>query len=361
LTADVRERRQARGWSQERLAGLAGITRQSLAALETGASVPSTDVALRLARALDTTVESLFRLPDQRDATIEVEVAGPPLEGAARVRIAPVGGRMLVFPLRGGVQPLLPADGVAAPGAGGRARVTLMPERPRAPSLVVFGCDPAFALVADALRREADFEVLWAPLGSRASLEALARGEAHVAGVHLLDAESGEFNGPWVRRLVPFPCTRIGFSAWEETLMMRSSHASQVRTVQDLARPGLRFLNREPGSGTRALLDRRLATAGVPVAAIPGYGETAASGHLAVAESIASGAADAGIGIRAAALAFGLHAVTLEEERYDLVVPNHFLELPAVQALIDLLGRGAIRRQVAALGGYDVRPMGLPA
>jgi putative molybdopterin biosynthesis protein len=362
LHSRLRAERTARGWTQARTAAAAGITRQSYAALESGASVPSVEVALRLARALDTAVEAVFWLPGEGRPGVQAEPAGGPIAEGAPVRLARVAGRTLAFAMRaGGMQPLQPADGVAVPDGGEGLRVRLLADAPPPPDLVVHGCDPAFGVLAAMLRRERGWECLWLQRGSRAALAALAAGETHVAGVHWYDAATGTYNEPWIRRLVPFPCARVAFAVWEEALLVRAGNPLGIRGVADLAQPRMRFLNREPGSGARALLDAHLRAAGVSGEAIPGYPDTAASGHLAVAEAVASGVADAGPAIRAAAVAYGLDAVPLAPSRYDLVIPRHFLDLPAVQALLDLLRRASVRAQVEALGGYDAAAMGEPA
>jgi putative molybdopterin biosynthesis protein len=132
-----------------------------------------------------------------------------------------------------------------------------------------------------------------------------------------------------------------------------------VHGVADLIRGGIGIINRELGSGSRSVLDRRLEQEGIPGDHVSGYAREA-SGHLEVASAVASGAADAGVGVEAAATALGLDFVPLEDERYDLVVPDHFLDHPGVRVLLDLLRQPALRRGVESLGGYDVSAMGLP-
>jgi putative molybdopterin biosynthesis protein len=351
--------RRARGWSQARMAAEAGVTRQSYAAIEVGEAIPSTAVALRLARALGKGVEELFRLAGEPPGVERAGWAGRGGRGG-RVRLARVGGRTLAFGAGELEEPMGAADGVVVGGEGSGVEVELLTERPVAPGLVVVGCDPAFGMVTERLRAERGVEALRVQRGSRAALEALAQGEAHVAGVHLRDPESGEYNGPWVRRMVPFPCTRVTFALWEQGIVVGTGNPLGISEVGDLARAGVRLINREPGSGSRALLDERLHAAGIPPEAITGYGTTGARGHLGLAEAIASGLGDAGVGIRAAAEAYGLGVVPLETERYELIVPDHYLDLPAVQMLLDLLRRPGVRRQVDALGGYDTTSMGLP-
>lgn len=367
LLTSLRQARLAAALSQEALAAAVGISRQAYAAAESGSAVPSTEIALRLARALGTTVETLFALPEAaRAAVIAEPIGGEPVETAGqRVRLLRVGGRWLARPLSGptsGSRALAWADGIARPDPDqpGRVRVELLGE-PSDPehSLVMVGCDPAVTLLATAVRQRG-VELLWTEEGSRAALAGLARGEAHVAGCHLLDVATGQYNEPWVARLVPFPCQLVGFAVWEQGLIVAAGNPRGVRGVDDLARPEVRLVNREEGAGSRVLLDLALAFAGIPAGAVRGY-DCLASGHLAVAEAVRAGLADVGVGVRAAAIADGLDFIPLGEERYDLVVPRHFLDLPSVATLLDALRRPALRQQVESLGGYDVAPMGLPA
>ena len=196
--------------------------------------------------------------------------------------------------------------------------------------------------------------------GSRQALLSLARGEAYVAGCHLLDDATGTYNTSWVRQLVPFPCTLVTFASWQQGLIIAFGNPKQIQGVPDLANPGIRLVNRQAGSGSRALLDRALSGAGVPAEMVDGYGREE-SGHLAVAAAVASGSADVGIGVKAAAVAMGVDFLPLEEERYDLVIPDHFLDERPVQVLLDLLRSSPLRRRVESLGGYDVSRMGIPA
>lgn len=353
--------RERLGWSQSRMAEAAGISRQSYAAIESGGSVPSTDVALRLSAALGKPVGELFRLPDR---PTERRVAtwsgtGDPTPGR-RVRLTRIAGRWIAHPCAEAHRPGDPADGEVESVDGAEVGVRLFRERPPPAGLAVVGCDPAFGIIADGLRRDHGVEVSWSQRGSRAALTAVARGEAHVAGVHLHDPASGAWNGPWVRELVPFPCTRVSFAVWEQGLLVRPDARGRIGGVEDLAGGRARLLNREEGSGSRALLDEALAAAGVEATRVAGYGTTA-RGHLSVADGIASGAADAGVAIRAAGRARGLEVLPLREEAYDLVVPDAFLDLPAVDAFLGLLRRPGVRTQVEALGGYDVASMGAVA
>ena len=129
------------------------------------------------------------------------------------------------------------------------------------------------------------------------------------------------------------------------------------RGVEDLARPGVRIVNREPGSGARALLDAELSRVGMAADDLAGYGSIVRS-HLAAAEAVAAGLADVAVGAGVAAGALGLDFVLLAEERYDLAIPARFLELDSVQALLETLRSPLFRREIDSFGGYDVAPMG---
>jgi len=367
LRSSLRQARLAAGLSQQALAELVRVSRQAYAAAERGTAVPSTEIALRLARALGTSVEQLFALPDTERPMLTADSAGDTgaLRASQPVRLLRVGGRWWARPASAVASPacgLTWADGIAHPdpAAAGRVHVELLRDLPAAErTLVMLGCDPAAALVAMALE-QGDAELVWAQAGSRAALEGLARGEAHVAGCHLFDPETGCYNAPWVARLIPFPCTLVGFAVWQQGLIVAPGNPLQIRGVSDLARPNVRLVNRQDGAEARMLLDRSLQQARIPTAAVLGY-EHVASGHLGVAETVRGGLADAGIGVRAAALAYGLDFVLWGEERYDLVIPNHVLDLPAVAALLAVLRRPALQQQVELLGGYDVSPMGHPS
>lgn len=359
LRNTLQAERRARGLTQEQIARGAGITRQSYAAIESGVSVPSTEIALRLAAFLGRSVEGLFQLPDAIPGSVSARWVGDADPVGGRVRLYRVAGELFAHAIGAGDVVNRVADGTVVGYDGERVEVAELPDRPNEPSLAIAGCDPAIGVVAEALRGMRSVEITWLQRSSEAALQSLAAGTVHVAGVHLRDAATGEFNERAVRDHVPFPCTRVSFALWEQGLLVRSGNPQSVVGVENLLDPTLRFLNREAGSGSRALLDDRLAHAGIPPESIRGYG-TAAPGHMAVAQAIAAGLADAGVGIRAAARAYGLDLVTLGTEPYDLVIPNRFLDLPAVQALLDTLRVSAVRAQVEALGGYDTSVMGRP-
>ena len=371
LNNHLKRYRRGAGLSQQGLASMAGISRQAYAALESGKATPSTEVALRLARALGTQVDSLFSLAEepprmQRADLVGVaegeEAASPSLP--RRTRLLRVGQRLLARPVSGTAaarHSLVDAEGVILPlsGAGGQVAVQPFDEDDlETPALGMLGCDPAAALLEPGLRPYG-VRMVRAEEGSSQALTGLARGEAHVAGCHLKDEATGLYNTSWVQRLVPFACTLVTFAAWQQGLIVARGNPKGIGGVEDLVNPEVTIVNREPGSGSRSLLERLMREQGIPPAALAGYDQEA-GGHLSVAGAVATGLADAGVGVQAAASALGLGFVPLEEERYDLVIPNHFLDDPGVQALLDLLRRPGLRRRVEALGGYDVSGMGAP-
>lgn len=364
LVTSLREVRLARGLSQERLAREAGISRQSYGALESGQSIPSTDVALRLAAALESPLEGLFRLPGSLPPAQELELVGGALGRRLPfpVRVAQVAGTLRAYPLHGGAGRVLETpDGVVVAQVGERVRVEPLHPAAPLPHLVAAGCDPAFPLVAGILRERSGLETLALHAGSRRALEMLAAGEIHMAGIHLRDQETGGYNGPFVQRMVPFPCLRVGFSTWALDLLLPPGNPAGVEALEEVVGRGLTFAHREEGSGTRAFVDARLGWGDSGGRTAATTGQKVSLGHLAVAEVVAGGWADAGVAIRAAGRAWGLDTLPLVEERYDLVIPRHFLDLPAVGALLDHLRSPLLRRRVELLGGYDGEIMGEPA
>ena len=364
--------------SQQKLAGLAGISRQAYAALEASTATPSTEVALRLARALGARVDGLFSLAEDPQPVVQAELVGPAEFPATpefnesagrpappqRVRLVQVGHRLLARPLMGPVaarHSLVEADGLILRGPVDGNLVEVQPfnaEEARMPTLVMLGCDPAVALVESELSRHG-VRLVWAEEGSRQALTGLARGEAHVAGCHLKDDASGVFNLSWVQQLVPFPCTLVTFADWQQGLIVAPGNPKGISGIEDLATPEVTIVNRRPGSGSRSLLDRLFQQNNIPATEVAGYRQEV-GGHLAVASAVVSGLVDAGVGVQSAASTMGLGFVPLEEERYDLVIPNHFLNQPEVQVLLDLLDRPTLHRRVEALGGYDISSMGNP-
>jgi putative molybdopterin biosynthesis protein len=213
--------------------------------------------------------------------------------------------------------------------------------------------DFALGLLARHLRPLA-LRLELASVGSAAGLRALAAGQAQLAGSHLLDDDGAGYNRDAVARLLPGRALRlITLLEREQGLLVARGNPLGLRSVADLAQPEVRLVNRQPGSGTRALLDRLLADAGIPAGAIAGYGRKVST-HLEVAAAVAGGSADVGLGVAAAARALDLGFIPLTRERYELVMPTESLAAPWFGPLIETLAAPAFHAEVAALGGYDL-------
>ena len=219
--------------------------------------------------------------------------------------------------------------------------------------------DLALDLAGDVLRRRHPGRALAsANVGSLGGLYALARGECHIAGTHLLDPETGEYNTPYVRRVcLGLRVALIAMVEREQGLTVARGNPLGLHAFADLARPDVRYMNRQRGAGTRVLLDARLAAAGIDPTSIVGY-ELESHTHMAAAVAVASGVADCALTIRAAATALGLDFVPLEREPYELAVAAADLETPHIAALLDTLRSSEFRAAAEALGGYTAGQAG---
>ncbi len=347
----LRLARQARGFSQQQLAGMAGVSRQAVSAVEAGHSDPSLRVALAVARALGTTVEQLFG-PGELPPPVDARPVAPLGADGARVTLAPMGDTFVAFPLAGATATragFLPAGGVAGqpdagqPGAG----------QPGAGGPRAGGCDPAIPLLETPLALlDPPVALSWWQCGSQEALELAADGLVHAAGAHLRGA-SGEYNtGPARELLRRQGAEVVGFCSWREGLVLGPGLAAQVTGLGDVAQRGLRLVNREIGSEARRVLDRELGRLGIGAAEVRGYA-TQATGHLQVAAAIAAGLADAGVASEPAALAFGLAFVPLAAEHFDLVIPADQAASREVQGLLRVLSARWLLDQLASLPGYD--------
>ena len=352
----LRLTRQARGFSQQQVADMAGVTRQAISGIESGASVPSLRVAIALSRALGLTVEELFGT-DDTVVPVAVREVAPLGSKGARVTLALVGDGHVAMPLRGETVTragFLPAGGLVTEAAadGGRQRRTVRPVQPSRPTLVAAGCDPALPLLEAPLGRlDPPVAFTWWPCSSREALALAAEGLVHVAGTHLRGPGT-EYNVGPAAGMLPRGGEVIGFCAWREGLLLRPGLAGDICGVTDLAERGLRLVNREPGAEARSLLDRELSAAGIKSGLLPGY-DTRAAGHLQVAAAIAAGLADAGIASEPVARAYGLGFIPLAAEHFDLVIPAGQSASREVQGLLKVLSSAWLAGQLANLPGYD--------
>ena len=364
--ARLRLARQARGLSQQQLAGVAGVTRQAVSAVESGHSDPSLRVALGLARALGMTVEELFGPGDLGDpvlARLVAPVSGP----GSRVALATVGDTFVALPLDadpaarlgfGAAGGLMVRGGENQGGQGGQGtqggqgvQVAVRPIGPPRPTVVVAGCDPALPLLETPLALlDPPLAFAWWPCGSGEALRLAAAGLVHAAGVHRVGPGEGRDTSG-----IPGGAEVVGFASWREGLVVRPG--ARVRGLDDVARQGLRLVNREPGAQARTLLDRERLRLGLEPSQLPGY-DSLAAGHLQVAAAIVGGLADAGVSSEPAALAYGLDFIPLAEERFDLLLPAKHAASREVQGLLKVLTSPWLLAQLASLPGYDAARCG---
>ncbi|HNB51262.1 MAG TPA: molybdopterin biosynthesis protein [Anaerolineales bacterium] len=286
-----------------------------------------------------------------------------------RVVVGKVGERTLAAPISRGagvISSLVRADGIVilprgsqgvAAGEEVDVRLYRSPREIEGTILAIGSHDMTLDLLAQFLagrgRRLASANV-----GSQGGLVALKRGEAHLAGSHLLDPETGEYNLSYIRRYLPgIPVVVVTLVGRAQGLMVLRGNPLGVRSLSDVATKGVRFVNRQRGAGTRVLLDYQLTQLGIEPEQVEGYDQEEYT-HLAVAAAVTSGRADCGLGIAAAAQALGLDFLPLFQERYDLILPEAHYNSPLLAPLLEMLETPAFREAVAKLPGYDVREMG---
>lgn len=359
------EFRQRRGLSAADLARRVGVQRQTIYSIESGTYLPNTALALQLARELEAGVEELFVLP----ATVASPaqpihasvIAASPVPAGTPVRLAQMGERWLAFPQENLPCFLPDADGVLAKQAKtSRPAPVLAAGGADDPEgrLLIAGCDPALGLLAAASMASAGVRVLPVSACSGTAIEWLRQRYVHVAGCHIEDPETGEFNVPAVQKLLPGEDLMVlTFAEWEEGFVVAPGNPLGLREAGDLANARVRLMNREAGSGSRALLDELLHKAGLAGRRVNGYA-TVAFSHLAAARAVFEGSADCCIATSSAARTFQLDFVPLRRERFDLVARKEILHLPGLRALFDVLQRKSLRRKLETLAGYDTSKSG---
>lgn len=227
------------------------------------------------------------------------------------------------------------------------------------PFLLVAGSDdPSLSILRELhARRLTPTSLFFATVGSSAGLAAIRDGVADLALVHLLDPITGEYNLPFVSETVPSRSAVVPLFYRELGLVVRPVNPLGIRTVADLARSGLRIINRQKGSGTRLYLDQQLARLSIEPRQINGYQDAVAT-HLEVGLKVLRGEADAGVATRAAARLIGLDFVPLTRERFDVVIVQERFFSRGVQALIEIVSSREFRTRVESLRGYDTSESG---
>ena len=288
-----------------------------------------------------------------------------------RVKLGNVGGKYMATPLQRGagvIMSLVRADGIALvprlseglhPGEEIMVELLRRPEEIDRTIVAIGSHDLTLDLLSSELSKaHAGLSLSSSNVGSLGGLIALQRGEAHLAGSHLLDEETGEYNESYVRRYLPStPVVLVNLVYRDQGLIVRPGNPKGVHGLEDLLRDDVLYVNRQRGAGTRVLLDYQLKQLGIAFDRVEGYRREEYT-HLAVAAAVAGGTADAGLGILAAARALKLDFMPLLKERYDLVIPRAYYESDLLRPLLDLIRGDSFRRQVEALGGYETSQMG---
>jgi putative molybdopterin biosynthesis protein len=289
-----------------------------------------------------------------------------------RVKVGKVGDNFIATPVTRGagvLMSLVRADGfVRIPamsegiGAGTEVDVELMRSKGDIENTIVCigSHDNALDLLANILKkRHPKFSLSSAHVGSMGGLMALKRGEAHMAGTHLLDEETGEYNVSFIKRLLPDKrILLINLVYREQGLLVLKGNPKNIKGFEDLTRSDVVFVNRQSGAGTRLLTDKCLRELGIKPEDVKGY-EREEYTHMGVASAVLTGVADTGLAILASARALNLDFIPVAKERYDLAIPREFFETEMLQNLIKIIREDIeFKDMVTGLGGYDTSDMG---
>ncbi|MDH5769061.1 MAG: molybdopterin biosynthesis protein, partial [Nitrospirota bacterium] len=289
-----------------------------------------------------------------------------------RVKVGKVGDNFIATPVSRGagvLMSLLRADGfVRIPamsegiGAGTEVNVELMRSKSDIENTIVCigSHDNALDLLANILKKKhPKFSFSSAHVGSMGGLMALKRGEAHLAGTHLLDEETGEYNVPVIKKLLSDKkIILINLVYREQGLLVLKNNPKNIKGFEDLTRSDVVFVNRQSGAGTRLLTDKCLRDLGIRPENVKGY-EREEYTHMGVASAVLTGVADTGLAILASAMALNLDFIPVAKERYDLAIPREFFETEMLQHLVNIIKEDSeFKEMVVGLGGYDISEMG---
>ncbi len=213
-------------------------------------------------------------------------------------------------------------------------------------------------LANELMKRQNPIKLSSSHVGSVGGLVTLNRGCCHFAGSHLYDPKSGDYNFPFIEKYIKKEVVVINLAIRHQGFIVRKNNPKNIRSVHDLLREDVVFINRQKGAGTRILFDDLLKKHGIPPEKIKGY-NTEEYTHMGVGVNVLSGAADVGMGIFAAAKALGLDFIPVTRERYDLVILKEFLDDSKIQAIIDTIRDKSFKQKIKSLGGYEVSLTGL--
>lgn len=352
------------GMSQQDLANIAGVTRQTISGVESAQYTPSVAISLRLAKALGCKVEDLFWMEEDL-ATVEATFAASAFtEGKLRVSLTKVGGQWIAHPLIGKNAfrtEMIPADGEAVANIStNKVLVRVLDDTEKLQNSVsIAGCTPVISLWAKASERwHPQLRVHYTFANSMDALRSLSKGEVHIAGMHLYDPQTQEYNIPFVREVLSDrEAVLITIGVWQEGLLVPLGNPLGIRTIKDVVKAKATIVNREIGAGSRMVLERQMELEHVSPSSVKGF-DRIVHNHQDVANSVISGTADAGISTASIANMFGLGFAPLHSSRYDLVIIKEYLEEVPVQQLLSTLGHRLVKSQLEILGGYDTSSLG---
>lgn len=294
----------------------------------------------------------------------------PGMEERVRVKLGLVGDQAVAVALprgAGTVTSLSRADGVVciprdSEGYAAGQSVDVQLLRPKAAltgALLAIGShDNTLDLLDSLLRKRAPaFRLTSAHVGSLGGLMAIKRGQCHLAGCHLLDPDTGVYNQKAIADNLTEPVTLLRLVDREQGILVLPGNPLGIQSIADLAKADVRFVNRQKGAGTRVLFDYKLSTLGLTPNDINGYMDEEYT-HMGVAAAVLSGRADAGLAVRASANALGLEFIPVGVEEYDLVIPQKFMELPSMQALLGVIRSDEFKEMAEGLGGYGTERTG---
>ena len=321
-------------------------------------------------------VDHWLKVPGQKNQYAKAILTRPVVSGLkyeefVRVRMGYVGDRLMASPLNRGsgvVSSFMKADGILEVPqglegyeAGAEVNVRLLsPMDKLKNTVVVIGShDPLLDELGDMLHiADSNVYMSSSHVGSMGGIMAIRRGEAHAAGCHLLDTATGEYNLAFIRKYFPRGGVRlIRCVGRQQGLMVAKGNPLNLQKFADIAKEGIRYVNRQKGSGTRILTDYLCRRENLNVDAIYGYDREELT-HTSVAVQIASGSADAGMGIYSAAKLYDLDFIPICIEEYDLIIPDHAWETPQVQQMLATMKTEAFKEKILALGGYTVENPG---
>jgi putative molybdopterin biosynthesis protein len=293
------------------------------------------------------------------------------LEELVRVTLGRVENKLVAIPLRRGagvITTMVQADGLMripslSEGVNAGEEIDIELLRPieeiEGAILCTGSHDLSIDILGDQLKRDfPGLKIAASNVGSLGGLLSLQRGETHMAGTHLLDPASGDYNVPDIKRSIPHtPVVLIHLVRRQQGLIVRAGNPKAIKQLSDLARPDVTFVNRQAGSGTRVLLDYELQRLRVDPRSIRGY-EREEFTHMAVAVAIASNLVDVGLGVKSAAQALGLHFIPVGEEQYDLLFLRSFFDSEKGVKLLEVIRSADFKNTVEALGGYNARAAG---